>query len=124
MDSDLIDINDVNPEVDDSDNDEDMEYINDIDIDNSEYVSKIKNPSNRIIIHHINNLKKEMLQYQEDVKSIWEKHIKNFLMSTDCVTIKLYPSYYESFDKFMNFMMKQPTYQIMMMILNRLQQRL
>ncbi len=108
----------------DQENDDDtIDMSIDISLKNNMLI-QAKSNTERILINTLFNLHNEMSRYRNDVKMIWNTHIKNFITSNDCITVKLSPDYYDHYNQFEKFMLHQPTYQLMILTCNKLQFRL
>jgi hypothetical protein len=119
MDSD-IDINSNS----DKDININLDNYNDINIMDDLVMDDIVMGKNKMVVNAIYKLNKEIIRYQQDIEIIWNTHVRNFAMSSDCVTLKLSPDYYEHRNQFIDFMMAQSTYQTMVSTMNKLQQRM
>ena len=74
-----------------------------------------------VIAFAINNLELEMDRYCNNVRYIWNNHIKKFLLSTDCLTLQFLSI--NDYDLFLDFMTEQITYKSMIESMNRLKNR-
>jgi hypothetical protein len=74
-----------------------------------------------IVNHSLNELEDTMSKYTDDVKYMWENNIISFMQSQDCYTLDNLKD--DDYIKFLNFMMEQRTYKLMMVSYRRLMAR-
>jgi len=85
-------------------------------LQSSSYVRELE-----LIEMNLNKLQETMLRYLEDMISVWDNEIVQFIKSQDCLTLQ-YLTHYD-YNKFIDFMTTQETFKLMRSAKDRLLKR-